>query len=108
MDGKHQIAEIDDFVEETPFLRLSKLAGGYSFDLIMNTWGQILHIQAVTLLCKLCGLNRLGQLKGKDLFKKSQYLALHERFHELRNDIGVYVQELRDRFNRCCQRTISK
>lgn len=98
VDGKHQITEIDDFVEET--LKIgAKLAGGYSFGFDHEYMGANIAYTKRSLYYANCGLNRLAQLKEKDLFKKSEYLAFHERFHELRNDIGVYVQELRDRFH---------
>ncbi len=99
IDEKYQSPEIDDFVEEALKVGV-KLAGGYSFGFDHEYMGANIAYTKRSLLYANNGLNRLVQLKEKGLFKKSEYLSLHERFHELRNDIGVYVQELRDRFHR--------
>ena len=43
-------------------------------------------------------LSLMTSLKSADYFTKAAYGDLNSRLFELRNDIGVYVQELRDRF----------
>ena len=98
INKKHKSGEIDDFVEET--LKIgAKLAGGYSFGFDYEYIGANIAYTKRSLLYANYGLDRLVQLKGKNLFKKTEYLVFHEHLHELRNDIGVYVQELRDRFH---------
>tara|TARA_R110000868_G_scaffold259361_16_gene517550 strand:+ start:19485 stop:20249 length:765 start_codon:yes stop_codon:yes gene_type:complete len=77
----------------------AKLAGGYSFGFEADYLGANIAYTKKALLCSNTCLALLLTLKGKDIFTKAQYLDFHGRFFELRNDIGVYVQELRDRFN---------
>ena len=75
----------------------AKLAGGYSFGFDHEYIGANIAYTKRSLLYANYGLDRLVQ-QEKIYSKKSEYLVFHEHFHELRNDIGVYVQELRDRF----------
>lgn len=43
-------------------------------------------------------LDLLAQLKSKPYLERATYLSFYERIHELRNGVGLYVQELRRRF----------
>lgn len=77
----------------------AKLAGGYSFGYETDYLGANIAYTKKALNCSNRCLALLLSLKGKDIFTKAEYRDYHSRFFELRNDIGVYVQELRDRFN---------
>ncbi len=44
------------------------------------------------------GLLLLGYLKGTEYMPQGHYHELYERLFELRNDLGIYVQQLRERF----------
>jgi hypothetical protein len=44
-------------------------------------------------------LQRLYQLKHEPYMARDTYRALYEDTYELRNALGLYVQDLRDRFN---------
>jgi hypothetical protein len=44
-------------------------------------------------------LQRLHQLKREPYMDRATYRALYEETYELRNALGLYVQDLRDRFN---------
>lgn len=77
----------------------AKLAGGYSFGFEADYLGaNIAYTKKALNSANLC-LALLPTMKGQSFISKSEYQNFHARFFELRNDIGVYVQQLRDRFN---------
>lgn len=95
---KSQNKEFQEYVGES--LKIgAKLAGGYSFGFETDYLGANIAYTKKALACSNTCLSLILTLKSKDIFTKAQYLNFHGRFFELRNDIGVYVQELRDRFN---------
>lgn len=77
----------------------AKLAGGYSFGFdVDNIGANIVYcrraLQAANKALELLQTQRLRpHLDGFD------YAGIHNELFELRNDIGVHIQELRDRFN---------
>ena len=77
----------------------AKLAGGYSFGFETDYIGANIAYTKKALYCANNCLSLLYTLKGKELFTRTSYQGFNSRIFELRNDIGVYVQELRDRFN---------
>lgn len=77
----------------------AKLAGGYSFGFETEYLGANIAYTKKALKYANLSLALLQSLSAKDYFDKKAYYDFHGRFFELRNDIGVYVQELRDRFN---------
>ncbi len=77
----------------------AKLAGGYSFGFEAEYLGANIAYTKKALKCANTSLAHLQSFKSKKLIQKAAYTDFHSRFFELRNDIGVYVQELRDRFN---------
>jgi hypothetical protein len=98
----HPIANEDPaFVEMgSNLLTLSaKLAGGYSFGVdVDNIGANIVYcrkaLQAANRALELMQAQRVRpHLEGFD------YTEIHNELFELRNDIGVHIQELRDRFN---------
>ncbi len=44
-------------------------------------------------------LDLLSEMKPRPYFSKDEYKELYERTYELRNSVGLYIQEMRDRFN---------
>ena len=77
----------------------AKLAGGYSFGFEKDVLGGNIAYTKKALYSANAALNELQNLKHEDFIKPNMYRQLHARLFELRNDIGVYIQEMRDRFN---------
>ena len=76
-----------------------KLAAGYGFGFEKDVLGANIAYAKKALTSANRALAMLQHLKKKaSIFTKEGYLKLHERLFELRNDIGIYVQELRDQF----------
>ncbi|SMO35786.1 hypothetical protein [Fodinibius sediminis] len=77
----------------------AKIAGGYAFGFEREFLGGNIAYTKQALYCANDALTILQRdLKGTSLITKKQYLAFHEQLFELRNDIGIYIQELRHRF----------
>lgn len=77
----------------------AKIAGGYGFGFEREFLGGNIAYTKKALYCANDGLTILQRdLKGTSLISSKQYLLFHERLFALRNDIGIYIQELRDRF----------
>jgi len=94
---KSQNKAFQEFVGET--LKIgAKLAGGYSFGFEADYLGANIAYTKKALKCCNLSLALLQSQKSEEYFSKDQYGNFHERIFEIRNDIGVYVQELRDRF----------
>ncbi|MEO1023243.1 MAG: hypothetical protein AAFW89_11935 [Bacteroidota bacterium] len=77
----------------------AKLAGGYSFGFEPEYIGANIAYSKKALTFANTGLSLLQQLKSASYFDQSMYQQFHGRLFELRNDIGVHIQELRDQFN---------
>ncbi len=77
----------------------AKLAGGYSFGFEQEFLGANIAYTKKALKYANQSLEYIQKLKNSPYFTKSSYGEFHGRLFELRNDIGIYVQELRDRFN---------
>lgn len=94
---KHQSQSFQDFVDET--LKIgAKIAGGHSFGFEQDYIGANIAYSKKALFCANHGLELMQGLRKKNLFTKRQYQELHARLFELRNDVGIYIQELRDQF----------
>lgn len=76
----------------------AKLAGGYSFGFETDYIGANIAYSKKALTNANRSLELLQSLKKKSLFGKKEYMDFHNRLFELRNDIGIYIQELRDQF----------
>lgn len=77
----------------------AKIAGGYSFgfereflgaNIVYTKKGLHRANDALTILQR--------DLKGASFITNNQYLFFHEQLFELRNNIGIHIQELRSRF----------
>lgn len=94
---KIQTSEFEEFVEES--LKIgAKIAGGHSFGFEPEYIGANIAYSKKSLHCANHGLELLQGFKKTGYFNKKQYQELHSRLFELRNDIGIYIQELRDQF----------
>lgn len=94
---KKQSAQLQECVGEA--LKIgAKLAGGYSFGFEAEFLGANIAYTKKALNCANVCLAILPQLKKEAYFTAETYQELYNRLFELRNDIGVYIQELRDRF----------
>ena len=88
---------VHDFVSN--ILKISaKLAGGYSFGFEQDVIGGNIAYTKKALYASNDGLMTLSTMKDEPFLTGKSYSNFHSRLFELRNDIGVYVQELRDKF----------
>lgn len=88
-----------DFVSKTLTI-CAKLAGAYSFGFERDYLGANIAGTKKALYAANEALRLLeDQLKETPILSKTKYFQLHGRLFELRNDIGIYVQELREQFN---------
>lgn len=86
-----------DFVGE--ILKIgAKLAGGYSFGFEQDYLGGNIAYTKKALYCSNGSLNLLQSMKNTSIMQPEDYANFHRRLFEIRNETGVYVQELRDRF----------
>ncbi|MGN8225513.1 hypothetical protein [Gracilimonas sp. BCB1] len=94
---KQQSEDFQEFVDES--LKIgAKLAGGHSFGFEPEYIGANIAYSKKALASANHALELLQSLKKKSLFLKKEYLEFHSVLFELRNDIGIYIQELRDQF----------
>lgn len=78
---------------------VAKLAGGYSFGFEQDYLGGNIAYNKKALYCANNALSLLQMQRNAPYINPVAYKKLHIRLFELRNDIGIYVQQLRDRFN---------
>ncbi len=92
--------EEPQFVEMGSYLlqMSAKLAGGYSFGFDVDSIGGNIVYCRRSLDAANRALELLQAQKLKPHMAEFPYADLHGRLFELRNDIGIYIQELRDRF----------
>lgn len=77
----------------------AKLAAGYSFGFEQDFLGGNIAYNKKALHCSNIALVHLqDHLKQEPYLSGDDYLLLHEQLFTLRNDIGIYVQELREQF----------
>lgn len=77
----------------------AKIAGGYSFGFEQEFLGGNIAYTKKALYCANDALTLLQRdLKKARIVSGKQYAAFHEQLFELRNDIGIYIQELREQF----------
>ena len=76
----------------------AKLAGGYSFGFEVEYLGANIAYTKKALHYANHSLELVQKMKTELFFNRQEYAEIHGRLFELRNDIGIYVQELRSRF----------
>lgn len=98
MNPKNITASSNDFIGNT--LKIgAKIAGGYSFGFDHEFLGGNIAYTKKALFCANDALNILQRdLKGNSFLPKKKYYYFHEQLFSLRNDIGIYIQELREQF----------
>lgn len=98
INPKFLTSEYNDFVGN--ILKIgAKIAGGYSFGFERDFLGGNIAYTKKALYCANDALNILQRdLKGTRFLTKKQYFYFHEQLFTLRNNIGIYIQELRERF----------
>ncbi|MEX0945498.1 MAG: hypothetical protein WDZ38_07450 [Balneolaceae bacterium] len=88
---------VNEFIINT--LKITaKLAGGYSFGFEHDVLGGNIAYTKKALMSANEALLYLQKIKSESFIPASHYSGFHRRLFEIRNDIGIYVQELRDRF----------
>ena len=94
-----QTRQVHEFI--TNVLKISaKLAGGYSFGFEQDVMGGNIAYTKKALYSANDALSYLNSMKKEPFIVPSLYTRLNERLFEIRNDIGIYVQELRDQFQK--------
>jgi hypothetical protein len=98
--GMPKANEDPQFVEMgSQLLQMSaKLAGGYSFGFDVDSIGGNIVYCRKALDAANRALTLIQAQKTKPHLDGLAYADVHARLFELRNDIGIYIQELRDRF----------
>lgn|SRR5690625_2684711 len=87
-----------DFVSD--ILKIgAKIAGGYSFGYEQDYLGGNIAYNKKALYFSNSALQLLQKQKRAAYMTPAVYRNFHSRLFELRNDLGVHIQELRDRFN---------
>ena len=77
----------------------AKITGGYSFGFDRDFLGGNIAYTKKALYCANDALTILQRdLKKSPYLSQKQYFYFHERLFTLRNNIGIYIQELRERF----------
>lgn len=93
MQNKHIHEYITNVLKIT-----AKLAGGYSFGFEQDVLGGNIAYTKKALYSANSALKHLQYIKKEPFITSLSYSKFHERLFEMRNDIGIYIQELRDRF----------
>jgi four helix bundle protein len=77
----------------------AKIAGAFAFGFDLDVIGGNIAYCKRALHSANEVLSMLHELKHRPYMRFVDYESLHERMFELRNDLGVYIQELREEFN---------
>lgn len=98
INPKKLTREYNDFIGNV--LKIgAKIVGGYSFGFERDFIGGNIAYTKKALYSANDALTILQRdLKGSRFLSKKQYYYFHEQLYTLRNSIGIYIQELRDRF----------
>lgn len=92
-----QSKQVHEFVSNV--LKITaKLAGGYSFGFEQDVLGGNIAYTKKALTSANQALNYLQNMKREPFIVNAVYSKFHNRLFEIRNEIGIYVQELRERF----------
>lgn len=77
----------------------AKIAGGYSFGFDEEfLGGNIAYTKKALYRANDALIILQRYLKGSSYITKKQYYYFHEQLFTLRNDVGIYIQELREQF----------
>ena len=90
---------IRDFISQC--LRIpAKIAAGYAFGFEKDVLGANIAYSKKALRAANLALQQWRGVYDQKLVNRSMFLEINARLFELRNDIGIYVQELREQFLR--------
>jgi hypothetical protein len=93
-----QSKQVHEFVSNV--LKITaKLAGGYSFGFEQDVLGGNIAYTKKALTSANQALDYLQNMKREPFIVNAVYSKFHSRLFEIRNEIGIYVQELRERFD---------
>lgn len=92
-------AEIREFITHTLQIA-AKIAAGYSFGFEKEVLGANIAYSKKALSAANLALQKWQNIKNKKLITHQYYLEIHTQLFELRNDIGVYIQDLREQFHK--------
>lgn len=92
-----RVTAVNDFIEET--LKISaKVAGGYTCGFDLDYLGGNIAYTKKALLTANNALDRLQRLKPLGIIPAPVYSEFHASLFELRNEIGLHIQVLREMF----------
>jgi hypothetical protein len=77
----------------------TKIAGGFAFGYDIDVLGGNIAYCKRALMSANRILELLPGLRNRGFMRLVDYRSLHERMHELRNDIGIHIQEMREVLN---------
>lgn len=93
-----QTRQVHEFVSSV--LKITaKLAGGYSFGFDQDVLGGNIVYTKKALFSANEALEYLQNMRREPFIVKAVYARFHGRLFEIRNEIGIYIQELRERFD---------
>lgn len=99
VDDKYKDKPLTAFVSNTLTIG-AKLTGGYSFGFETDFIGGNIACTKKALHAANEALEVLEtKIKFKSFINRQEYIHFHKQIFQLRNDIGIYIQELRERFN---------
>ncbi|TVR13663.1 MAG: hypothetical protein EA391_13840 [Balneolaceae bacterium] len=78
----------------------AKIAGGFSFGLEMESIGGNIANCKRGLIAANQMLNALYEIGEKEILDRELYLEFYGRAKEVRDELGIYIVELRERFRR--------
>ncbi len=107
--GAHLLKYVDKkpgYIQNTAFVQFvtevlqisCKLAAGYSFGFDKDVLGANITYTKKALLYSNRSLTLLQAMRNKNTFRRDEYYRMHEWLFEIRNDIGVYIQDMREQF----------
>lgn len=100
LDDEYQTEGVKKFVSNALMIS-AKLAGGYSFGFAQDAIGGNIANTKKAIRAGNKALKALeDSLKEETFISREEYQHFHQTLFELRNDIGVYIQDMRDKFNR--------
>ena len=87
----------DAFVSEVLQIN-AKITAGYALGFEMDVLGGNIAYTKKALYAANKALKHLQNMKDQKVFPKDVYFELHNQLFQLRNDTGIYLQELREMF----------
>jgi len=83
---------------ESATIPAAKIAGGFSMGFEMDSLGGNIANCKRGLASANTALEALREMKDKDLISQKEYLDYYNRAKEVRDELGIYIVELREQF----------